>query len=142
MHNFLDLPDDVFEHLFPYLTITDVLRLEAVCRKCNDLAAVHYWRYFNSLNLVPVLRNNCRIDVSNAYKFDAAASGLIRRVGPVLKYLNLSKFGPLEYGLRLGLELAVIEHCSVLHTLELNNRLLERAWLLQVCVLCIPVHSP
>lgn len=131
MLQLLDLPDDVFERLFVYLNAKDVLRFEATCTKGYHLSAIHYWHHFTSLNLVTFLRFNSRIDVTNAYKFDSAASGLIKRAGPVLKNLNLSKFGPLEYGLRLGLEIAVIEHCQNLHSLELNNRLLDREWLLQ-----------
>lgn len=38
-----------------------------------------------------------------------AASGLIKRVGASLDLLDLSDFGPLEYGLRVGLETAILQ---------------------------------
>jgi hypothetical protein len=62
---------------------------------------------------------------------DTAASGLLRRCGSTLRSLDISKFGPLEYGLRAGMEAAIIEHCAHLTSITMNNRLLDRDWLLK-----------
>lgn len=126
-----NFPDELLERIILYLCAKDILRLEASCKRAQEICKYLYWSRFRDLNLVLFLRTDCRVDVSNAYRFDLAAAGLIKRCGQFLRKLDLSKFGPLEYGLRLGLEHSVIENCSQLYSIEMDNRLLDWGWLLK-----------
>lgn len=126
-----NFPDELLERIILYLCAKDILRLEVSCKRARDICRWLYWSRFRELNLVVFLRTECRVDVSNAYRFDLAAAGLMKRCGSFLRKLDLSKFGPLEYGLRLGLEHAVIEHCTQMHSIDIDNRLLERGWLIK-----------
>uniref|UniRef100_A0A915IW98 F-box domain-containing protein n=1 Tax=Romanomermis culicivorax TaxID=13658 RepID=A0A915IW98_ROMCU len=129
----LDLPDDIFAIIFRSFTVTEALRFEIASKRCRALIKNFYWnRLPITLDLIDFLRQSPTINISNTYKFDCAAAALIKRVSKTVKHLSLCRFGSHEYSLRLGLEGAVIEYCHKLHTLELNNRLLERQWLIEV----------
>ncbi|KHJ42105.1 F-box domain protein [Trichuris suis] len=129
----LDLPDEVLLKIFDYLSVRETLRLEGTCRRLYLIAERH-WKRLTCLDLLDFLSSNNRnsLDICSAYKFDMAAKSVVERVGPHLKHLVLSRFGPLEYGLRMGLEYAVVEYCSNLESLNLSYRLLERFWLVQL----------
>uniref|UniRef100_A0A914UXI1 F-box domain-containing protein n=1 Tax=Plectus sambesii TaxID=2011161 RepID=A0A914UXI1_9BILA len=127
----LQLPDELAEKILGYLQLPDVLVLERTCRWWFD-AAVLYWRKITVLDLVTFLRQKARLDIGNAFRFDAAASGLIKRTGPYLKSLDISRFGPLEYGLRICLEEAILNYCTKLECLKICNRLLDRQWLIKL----------
>uniref|UniRef100_A0A5S6QVA5 F-box domain-containing protein n=1 Tax=Trichuris muris TaxID=70415 RepID=A0A5S6QVA5_TRIMR len=129
----LDLPDEVILKIFDHLSVRETLRLEATCRRLYLISERH-WERLTCLDLLGFLSSNSRnlLDICSAYKFDMAAKSVIERVGPNLKHLVLSRFGPLEYGLRMGLEYAVVEHCGRLESLNLSYRLLERFWFIQL----------
>lgn len=126
----VDLPEDVFEVLFKYLYLKDILHLERCCQRLKRVTWL-YWRQLEHLELVPFLKTNGPFDITCCQRLDTAAAGLLQRCGAGLKSLDISKFGPLEYGLRAGMEHALIEHCSDLLSISINNRLLDRDWLLK-----------
>lgn len=129
----LDLPDDIFTIIFRFFTVKEALRFEIASKRCRALIKKFYWnRLPINLDLIDFLRRSPTINISNTYKFDCAAAALIKRVSKTVKHLSLCRFGSHEYSLRLGLEGAVIKYCRNLHTLELNSRLLDRQWLVEV----------
>jgi hypothetical protein len=65
-------------------------------------------------------------------RFDVAGSALLRRVGRHLRHLDVSRFASLEYGLRAGLETAILAHCTNLESFSAASRLLSVDWLFRL----------
>lgn len=129
----LNLPDEVFASISSYFSLKDAVCFEATNHQFKKLVQRHFWDKFKKLDILPYLRQKSGIDVSNVFKFEKIATGLIRRTGrDGLHFLSMSHFGPFEHGLRTGLESVLIEFCTNLHTLELNGRLLDSHWIIKV----------
>ena len=60
----LSLPNDVFEHLLPYLYIPELLALEATCRRLYRICDMCYWKRLRHLQLVPFIRSKGPFDVT------------------------------------------------------------------------------
>ncbi|VDP01869.1 unnamed protein product [Soboliphyme baturini] len=131
MAHLCSLPNDVYQLILPRLSFCDVLRLEATCRFCQKVCQL-YWRTLVSLDMIPLLNANSSDVLHHGYKFDRVAKNLILRASPYLKRLSLSSFGPLDYSLQTGLENAVLDYCGRLQAIELNNRILDKDWLVEL----------
>ncbi|KRZ12351.1 Proteasome subunit alpha type-1 [Trichinella zimbabwensis] len=129
--NLLDLPDDVLLLICSHLGAMNLFRLEKTCVRLSVITGL-FWRRMRSLKLMAfLLKDNFKAYDFN-YKFDLVSQRIIERVGPILKHLDLSSLGPLEYASRIGLEYAILENCDRLESIHLNSRLLERQWLVQL----------
>ncbi|KRX98275.1 Proteasome subunit alpha type-1, partial [Trichinella pseudospiralis] len=129
--NLLDLPDDVLLLICSHLGAMNLFRLEKTCVRLSVITGL-FWRRMRSLKLMTfLLKDNFKAYDFN-YKFDLVSQRIIERVGPILKHLDLSSLGPLEYASRIGLEYAILENCDRLESIHLNSRLLERQWLVQL----------
>lgn len=69
-----------------------------------------------------------------SFRLDTITTGILARVGSQLISLDISKFGPTEYGLRAGLVDALVAHCTQLYSINMNNRLVDREWLIRFAI--------